>query len=157
MSENLRKIFNPDFYLGFPRVWSVERGKEAWEKTYADLEDSLKKLGSSATVYIVCGMPGSGKSTWISRNEHEFKLPALVLDAALPGARHRKRSVELAKKYGAKIEVIWINVPLEKALMWNRLRPVDEQIPDETIKYVCENFEAPSIDEGYSKVREVVQ
>ncbi len=61
---------NPDHHLETPngRVWSVERGKQAWESAYAELETFLRAVGAEGTLYVLCGLQGSGKTTWIARN-----------------------------------------------------------------------------------------
>ena len=148
-------IFNPDDFLGAPRIWSPDAGKIAWEKTYESLEFALKNSKQLTYLYVVCGIQGAGKSTWIQKNREFFKPGALILDAALPGARHRHRAVFLTQQYGALANAIWINTPLEQALVRNRLRPADEQVPDETIKTVAEIFEVPTEAEGFFQVIEI--
>lgn len=146
---------NPDHHLGNPRIWTPERNHQAWEACYLMLEEFLSKHGRNATLYIVCGIQGGGKSTWITKNAEELAPCSTVLDAALPGARHRARALSLAQTHGARAEAIWINTNLEKALVWNRMRPVDQQVPDEAIRAVNENFEPPSLAEGFSAVHVV--
>ncbi|KAF1048638.1 MAG: hypothetical protein GAK35_00188 [Herbaspirillum frisingense] len=146
---------NPDHYLGTPRIWTPERNQQAWEACYRDLETFLQRHAGAATLYIVCGIQGGGKSSWIRDNLHTLAAPAVVLDAALPGARHRARAVTLAGIYGCRAEAVWINTPLETALSWNRLRPADEQVPEEAIHAVSENFEPPTLEEGFADVHEV--
>lgn len=147
---------NPDHYLGSPRIWSPERSKLAWEKCYADLESASVFLRDRGTLYIVCGIQGAGKSTWIHSNREKLmSAPTIVFDAALPGRRHRERAISLAKSYGLTSKAIWINTPLEIALIWNRQRAVDEQVPDETVCTVFENFEPPMIEEGFSEISEI--
>jgi predicted kinase len=147
---------NPDHYLGSPRIWSPERSKLAWEKSYADLENAFISLKDAGTLYVVCGAQGAGKSTWIRRNREKLMSnPAVVFDAALPGRRHRERAITMAKNYGLAPKAIWINTPLEIALVWNRQRALDEQVPDETLRTVFENFEPPVIEEGFLEVSEI--
>jgi predicted kinase len=154
----LQHHINPDHYLLGPdgrRVWSEERGKAAWELAYAELERSLQTLGPRGTLYIVCGLQGAGKSTWIERNGAGHGPTAIFFDAALPSRKHRVRALALAAASATPAVAVWINVPIETALARNALRSGDERIAEETIRHVLGLLEAPSVDEGFRDVIEI--
>ena len=75
---------NPDDLLLTPqgRLWSAERSKAAWEQAYAALRQALSRRstegssGQQQNLYLVCGIQGAGKSTWIKDNAQ--RLAALV-------------------------------------------------------------------------------
>lgn len=148
-------LLNPDDFLGSPRVWSPDAGKLAWNKTYEALELALKASKGETTLYVVCGIQGSGKTTWIENNTKFFQPNAIILDAALPGARHRVKAISLAKSHNVSAIAIWIKTPIDIALNRNRFRPSDQQVPDETIQSVAEIFESPSKTEGFREVFEI--
>lgn len=151
-------VVNPDQFLQTEsgRVWTPERSRAAWRQSY----DTLKSILSAApepgrhwTVVIVCGLQGSGKSTWIARQPI---WPCVVyFDAALPGVRHRAPVVEIAKTAGAKIEIVWIKTKLPVALVRNMQRRDDERVPDASIQSVAQLFEEPTLAEGVAKIRVV--
>ncbi|WP_035059946.1 AAA family ATPase [Andreprevotia chitinilytica] len=148
---------NPDDYLLTPtgRIWSAERGKAAWESAYAALEAELQSIGSPATLYVVCGIQGAGKSTWIREEGSLLPAPAVFFDAALPAKIHRERAISIARRFGIPVTIIWLNTPLDTALARNQSRPADEQVPEETIRLVHAKLEPPALDEGVARVIEV--
>jgi predicted kinase len=153
----VRNHVNPDHYLQTPdgRVSSAERGKQAWESAYAELESLLQEFGASGTLYVVCGLQGAGKTTWIAKNAARLGSRAVFFDAALPSRQHRRRALDLAARYSTPAVAVWINVPIEVALRRNLKRPLDEQVPEATIRHVLGLLEPPSVAEGFADVVEV--
>src|SRR5262245_10528530 len=76
----------------------------------------------------------------------------MFLDAALPAKRHRARAIALARRFGIRTTAIWINTPLERALIQNARRPADEVVPDSAVRSVFGLLEAPTIEEGFEEV-----
>lgn len=148
---------NPDHYLQGPdgRIWTEERGKAAWELAYRDLERSLATVGPGGTLYVVCGLQGAGKSTWIERHGAGYGPLAVFFDAALPSRKHRVPALTLAATTATPAVAVWINVPIGTALARNALRRGDERIAEETILHVLSLLEPPSIDEGFREIIEV--
>jgi len=95
------------------RLWTDERGREAWDLAYQKLEAALQQLGSRATLYVVCGLQGAGKSTWIHEQHARLGSAAVFFDAALPSRRHRVRALEAARRVGARAVAVWIDAPLQ--------------------------------------------
>ena len=126
----------------------------AWQRTYAHLEQTLRDSAGSVTLYVVMGVQGGGKSTWV-----QSQLPtlqnAVFLDAALPARRHRTKALSIAKSADVPAIGVWINVPLELALERNSKRTVDERVPDDAVRSVFSLIEPPSIEEGFVEVVEV--
>jgi predicted kinase len=145
---------NPDHYLqtSTGRVFTPERNAAAWEQLYADLDVALQSRTMGANLFVVMGVQGSGKSTWIRKNSERLGDKAIFVDAVLPGIRHRLRILSVAKAVSTPVTAIWINTRLETALSRNGMRPLDEQIPEDVIKHVFSNFEPPAFDEGFSEI-----
>jgi len=63
----LPRVFNPDDYLWTSkgRVYTEERNAAAWEQLYAELESLLGVAGPDACFFVVMGVQGGGKTTWI--------------------------------------------------------------------------------------------
>ncbi len=146
-------VINPDHFLHTEsgRLWTVERSKDAWEQCYATLKRILPESQGQRTVVIVCGLQGAGKSTWIAKEK--LRSGVIYFDAALPGARHRQPIIDIALAAGAVVEAVWIKVPLSVALTRNALRDKDVQVPEASIRSVSEQFEAPTLAEGFERVR----
>jgi len=60
---------DPDQFLnlGGSQPISPEAGRAAWTQAYARLAQRLAVLGGDATLYVVMGLQGAGKSTWVAR------------------------------------------------------------------------------------------
>jgi predicted kinase len=151
----LRHI-NPDHYLQTDsgRVYTEERNKMAWQRMYADLEQTLRDSAGSVKLYVVMGVQGGGKTTWI-QSQLPMLQEAVFLDAALPAKRHRAQALSLARSAGVPAVGVWINVPLELALERNSKRADDERVPEAAVRSVYSMIEPPSVEEGFVEVIEV--
>jgi len=145
---------NPDNYLETPsgRVWSIERNKAAWNQAYSDFESSLKQMNTNVIVYIVLGVQGSGKSTWIDEIKSKVNKPTVFFDAAMPAVAHRSKVITIAKKYSNNIIAVWLDVSIETALERNNKRSKDKVVPTSAIKGVFSQLEPPSIEEGFTEI-----
>jgi hypothetical protein len=150
---------NPDDFLVTPsgRLWTPERNKVAWEQAYASLTRVLSLVPADVLsrrtrdLYLVCGLQGAGKSTWIRDNASRL-APCVFFDAALPRAIHRLPVITIAHSAGAAVHAVWINASLEAALHRNSQRRDDERVPETSIRSVAAQFEAPTVSEGFVDV-----
>jgi len=133
-------------------VYTDERNAAAWEQLYADLDALFSTVGAEASFFVVMGVQGGGKTTWIRNNFEALGPAAIVMDAAVPARRHRARALALAKRFGVRTAAVWINTPLERALTQNAQRLPDEVVPEFAVRNVFGLLEAPSIDEGFDEV-----
>jgi len=158
------ECINPDDFLQTPkgRVWTPERNREAWEKSFVSVRTALTALlqeadtGQPPLLYVVCGLQGAGKSTWIKANGDRM-APCVFFDAALPRAKHRAPLIAIARDLGCAVRAVWINTPLTVALERNASRNHDERVPEDSIRSVNAQFEAPSTTEGFEEVKEIVE
>lgn len=143
---------NPDDFLETPegRVWTVERNEEAWRLSYAALEHALELTPASVRVVVVCGIQGSGKSTWIALQP--ASPSTIYFDAALPGVRHRAKIISIAQRLGSSVEAVWIDTPLDVAIERNASRSPDKVVPIPAIVAVAQQFEKPTAAEGFNHV-----
>ena len=150
------ECINPDDFLQTPegRVWTPERNRQAWDQAFEAVRTaltSLQQAGGPAVLYVVCGIQGSGKSTWIRENGEGW-APCVFFDAALPGVRHRAPLIAIARELGSTVRAVWINTPLALALQRNAVRSPDERVPEDAILSVNGQFEAPHTVEGFEEV-----
>ena len=143
---------NPDDFLETPegRVWTPERNAEAWAQSYQALKQALARYPRILRIILVCGIQGSGKTTWITAQPD--RTDVIYFDAALPGTRHRKGIIEIAKERGVPIDAVWIKVPLATALDRNSQRDPDKRVSDAAIQSVANQFEEPTEAEGFGQV-----
>ena len=146
---------NPDNFLGSPRVFTDERNREAWRLCKELVERTLAEARELTNFYIVCGVQGSGKTWWVKNNLPYFVEPAIVFDAALPLAEVRARVVSHARRYSCRFVSVWISCELDVALAQNSARPSDEIVPEEVVRLVFNEFEPPTLDEGFEEVLKV--
>ena len=151
------RVFNPDDYLQTQagRVYTDERNAAAWERIYSELECLFRDSTTDTRFFIVFGVQGGGKTSWIRRHIESLGSSAVVLDAALPARRHRARALALARRFAVECIAVWINVPLERALEQNAKRAPEEVVPEFAIRSVFGLLEAPTIEEGFREVLEV--
>lgn len=152
------RYFNPDSYLETEsgRVFTPERSAAAFEQAYANLQEALRHAPSDARLFVVLGVQGAGKTTWIQRNAADLGEAAFFFDAALPRAIHRARAVSIAAASGVPATAVWIRTPLEAALARNRSRRADHQVPEFAVRSVHSIMEPPTLSEGFEEVREVL-
>jgi len=149
------RVFNPDDYLETEagRVYTDERNAAAWESIYSELETLFRDATSDTRFFIVFGVQGGGKTTWIRNHLGSLGHSAIFLDAALPARRHRARALALAQKFRIDCIAVWIDVPLERALQQNARRPQQEIVPEYAIRSVYGLLEPPTFEEGFCEVR----
>lgn len=159
-SSNVRRrmpsprVFNPDDYLWTPegRVYTEERNAAAWERMYVDLDAMLRIAKPETCLFVVMGLQGGGKTTWIQKNYETLDPSAVFVDAALPARRHRERVLALAKRAAVRTVAVWVNTPLDRALAQNAQRPDDEVVPEFAVRSVFDLLEAPCPEEGFDEV-----
>ena len=154
---NSSRHVNPDHYLETEggRVFTPERNEAAWNQAYSDLELILRTASPDVELFVVVGVQGSGKSTWIEENACRLGPQAVFFDAALPARAHRERIVALARESGVPAVAVWLNTPLEQALARNSARPPDKQVPEFAVRNVFSMLERPTQQEGFVQVIEV--
>ena len=145
---------NPDHFLALPHAVAVtkEHVRAAWERAYTELHQKLEVLGSLGTLYMVFGIQGGGKTTWVESNAPRLGPNAVFLDGPLPSRNHRARALVIAKEAGCKAVAVWVNTSFEVAWARNSIRPGLARIREEAMRHVQGQLEAPSVEEGFSQV-----
>lgn len=86
---------DPDQFLDMSGAVPV--GKEdvraAWDRAYALAEQRLNELGATSDFYLVFGLQGAGKSTWVAEQSKLRPANATYLSGPLPSRRHRERAL----------------------------------------------------------------
>jgi len=134
---------------------TVDDVHAAWDRAYAAAAHALVEADDDATLYVVFGLQGAGKSTWVRAHAASLPAPAVVLTGPLPARRHRERAIALAHALGCACVGIWIDTPFEVAAARNAGRSGLRRIPDSTMRQVAGQLEPPSRDEGFDAVYRV--
>ncbi len=62
----------------------------------------------------------------------------------------RKLYIQMAQKYGCRIEALFFDVPLDVCLVRNSLR--ERVVPVEAIRVMAGRMEVPTVGEGFNKI-----
>ena len=145
---------DPDQFLDLTGAVAVGRDdvRAAWDSAYALAEQRLNELGPNSDFYLVFGLQGAGKSTWVAEQSRLRPRNATYLSGPLPSRKHRERAVAMAKRAGCRSIGVWINESFAVALERNSHRSGLARIKEEAIRHVYENLEPPSLEEGFHEV-----
>ncbi|RQP25810.1 ATP-binding protein [Piscinibacter terrae] len=148
---------DPDQFLDLSGAVPVGREdvRAAWDQAYALVTQRLTELGAEATFYLVFGLQGAGKSTWVAANSLRFPPRAVYLSGPLPSRKHRERALAIVRDAGCRCVGVWINEPFDVAFERNARRTGLARIKEEAMRHVEQNLEPPSLEEGFHEVIEV--
>jgi predicted kinase len=157
-------IVSPDAFLykGDKYVWTPKRCADAWNSSYEKLKEYLA-LDEVTDLILMCGIPGSGKSTWL---KNYFMIPAseeeanktVFFDATFTNKKGRKPLVKIAKEFKTNISIIVFKTPLEVCMERNAARPIDRIVPSETMERMNSSLSKnpPKPEEGFDRIIETV-
>ena len=121
-------------------------------------------------MYIVIGVPGCGKSTYIMNhskerevyNEFIKQINAAVaskcdiwVDQTSLNKASRKKLFNKINKKPKEIIAIYFNIPIDIALQRNTKRTGRALVPEDAIINMYNSLEKPSRDEGFTDILEV--
>lgn len=133
-----------------------------------------------ADFYVMCGVPGSGKTTHSKRmaEEHglerfsfdemrcfrleEFMRPAIkamkegknvILDTVNLRVNVRKKVLQAVADIPCKKIVVYMDTPLEECIRRNAAR--EAHLPEHVIQSTYRALQKPTLDEGWDEVKEV--
>lgn len=82
----------------------------------------------------------------IKENKHDY----IIFDATNTTKRARQSIIEIAKEYNTDISCFWINTSKEECIKRQSLR--DRKVPTEVIERMAQQFQEPTVDEGFKAV-----
>lgn len=147
---------NPDHFLSATggRVVTDERNAAAWVKCHAALDSALETSSRDATLYVLVGAQGSGKSTWARAKTIEDPA-AIVFDAILVRRTERAPLLAAAMRHGVAAVAVWFRAPLELCVARNAARPPDEVANESGLRNVFAALEPPTAEEGFARIVEL--
>ena len=129
------------------------------------------------TLYVMCGSPGSGKSTLSKQIANEQNLVRLsldemgyirqhkliphIMDALKEGKsvvadslytkkQWRTELLQAVKNLGCRCVLLRMSTPLDECICRNRGR--DGALPDFVIEDIYSSIESPTLDEGWDEI-----
>lgn len=149
----------PDGLLALAQSAAVTREavRIAWERVYAQLFAALGALGRAGTLYLVFGLQGSGKSTWVERHAAALGARAVMFEGPLPSRRHRARALAIARAAGCRCVAVWLDTPFDLAAQRNAARSGAARIHTAALEHVRDALEPPLRDEGFDHILRVQQ
>ena len=85
----------------------------------------------------------------------ELKRPLTYIDATNLSVKERRPYIKIAQLHGCDIEAIFFDVPVKECQRRNRKRV--RVVPDRVIEGMSKRLAAPSIDEGFRRVKRAVR
>lgn len=132
------------------------------------------------TAYVMCGVPGSGKTTTSKQMAEEhglerfsfdemrcfslesFMRPAIkameegksvILDTVNLRVNVRKKVLQALANISCKKVVVYMDTPLDECIRRNANREV--HLPEHIIQSTYRSLQQPTLDEGWDEVKEV--
>ncbi|MFO0606197.1 MAG: AAA family ATPase [Polyangiales bacterium] len=142
--------------------------------------------GEGFEVVLMCGLPGSGKDTWVAENRPGDPVVSLddlrdaldvdpaddqgaVVSAAKEKARallrartpfvwnatnltrqRRAELVSLFADYGARVRLVYVEVPYDTLRRQNRERERERRVPERVLSGMIDRWEAPVASEAHA-------
>jgi predicted kinase len=94
-----------------------------------------------------------GAMRHLLKSRLEIGASPTVIDATNLRRKDRKQWVKVAQKYGAAVEAVYFEVPLEVALERNRMRT--RVVPEDVIRMMHGWTQPPTAAEGFSRVETI--
>lgn len=75
------------------------------------------------------------------------------IDATNLTRKERRQYFKIATLFGATVEAVWFDTPLEECKRRNRLR--ERVVPEEAMDRLAAKFQAPTVEEGFASIERV--
>ena len=118
-------IVCPDEFIGYTKEnpWTPKAARAAWKKADETLKEALKR-GDQLVVF----------------------------DATFVSPKARRKYLKIAKEHNAAPMIIYCTAELDTILTRNASRADSRKVPGFVMKRMVNNFEAPTMEEGFELV-----
>jgi predicted kinase len=86
----------------------------------------------------------------LTRQRLEVGRPVTYVDATHLMRWERKPYIQMARRYGCRIEALFFDVPLDVCIVRNSLR--ERAVPVEAIRLMAGRMEVPTVKEGFDQI-----
>lgn len=87
---------------------------------------------------------------YLLRTRLELGATPTIIDATNIRRKDRKAWLQIANKFGASVDAVLFDLPIEVALERNRKR--DRVVPEDVIRSMAKRLQLPIIEEGFKKI-----
>jgi predicted kinase len=87
---------------------------------------------------------------YLLRHRLQIKRPLTFIDATNLTVRERRQWIRMAELYGAQIEAVFFDVPVEVCMDRNRRR--NRVVPEDALRKMAAKLVPPSPEEGFSQI-----
>jgi len=91
---------------------------------------------------------------YLLRTRLELGATPTIIDATNIRRKDRKAWLQIAHKFGASVDAVLFDLPIEVALERNRKR--DRVVPEDVIRSMAKRLQLPTIEEGFKKISTIV-
>lgn len=146
-------IISPDHLL-FSHgkyLWTVTSVRAAWATCMQNLQRAVK-CGQYTELVLLCGLPGSGKSTWLKSNN---KSSVIYFDATLVKPKDRRPLIDIAKNNNFNVSAVFFDTPFHICMNRNAQRTIDRIVPIETMYNMRSRLKEPDHNEGFKGITKI--
>jgi predicted kinase len=87
---------------------------------------------------------------YLIRQRLAVRRSATYVDATNLMRWERKPYIQMARRYGCRIEALFFDVPLDVCIVRNSLR--EQVVPVEAIRLMAGRMEVPTVEEGFDQI-----
>jgi hypothetical protein len=124
-------------------------------RQYKSLVSSPRAEESLTAVYILCGLPYSGKTTWITKHQLVSPGTHIYVDSCAPELDIRRFIAnQIQSSSNAQIHCVWVRTDQQACSERSAiaLAGAANALKQQEIKAVAKEFETPSLDENFNSV-----
>lgn len=178
-SDEYNRIKPPSVCEGGERcrcIFTYFADEQDFEEIYQEVEQGFSQVRgfeladlSKPKLILMCGLPGSGKSTFVAENFSHFPVVSMdnlgnrkkedqvladlfeagesfVVDNTNVTKQEREKYIRLAQEHGYSVECVFMDTPLEESERRNAER--EKKVPAVAVNAMKRRMEAPDEAEG---------
>ncbi len=123
---------------------------DAFAQTFRDLKQAVAST-QFKSITLMAGVPGAGKSTFVEKNNDPS---VLYLDTVGARPGFRQSVINIARKAGLPVDIVFVDTPFETCVARNSLRSEGRKVPYEALERAAAHLKAypPTKAEGFRHV-----
>jgi len=121
---------------------------------YRSLVPTSTVAASVRAIYVLCGLPCSGKTTWIKDHKPTSSGLHIYIDSCAHQTHIRRFIASQTASPNVEIHCVWVRKTKEACLALSLKAYVGSAsiLKQEEVKFISENFQAPSLVEPFESI-----